>query len=440
MRLNVDSRTKRAVHKLQTAVSTAAIWRAVRCATSTGIPALLGAATGNGDFGWAALGGFEATLADLGGSYRARFTAMGLLSVAGASGLFLGMVSNGHFWLLLLCTLMWTFMWAYAGILGGTVNAFNVIVVVVFLCGIETHIHSWTQAVHHALYLLGGGMWATLLSLFLWPVHPYRPARIAVAKCNGGLSSMVSSTLTLLRREEAPAKLWHRVARMHQYEMRNSLENARTVIAATRAQQLAENVRGEQLLVLLETADVMLGYAISATEYAEHIHSNTRHRERLAGFLEQWRKSLVSVSNSARGRSPFEPLLNEHREKMRHMAVQAGTTGDSILPHLVVSTADAMDVVLTAVFSARTGLPLETGAAVPIGPSHRTISLPSRSMWQTLCEAWSWESVTLRHALRVSAVCALGIVISGLLHLHHGYWIAMTSVIVLRPNLAAAMA
>jgi uncharacterized membrane protein YccC len=436
MRLNADSRTKRAIHKLQPAVSSAAVWRAVRCATSTGIPALLGTATGNGDFGWAALGGFEATLADLGGSYRARFTAMGLLSLAGACGLFLGMISNGHFWLLLLCTLIWSFIWAYAGVLGGTVNAFNVIVIVIFLCGIETHIGLWTQAVQHALYLLGGGMWATLLSLFLWPVHPYRPARTAVAACYSGLSSMISSTLSLLRREEAPAKLWHRVARIHQYEMRNSLETARTVIAATRAQQLAENVRGEQLLVLLETADVMLSYAISATEHAEHIHSNPRLRERLTGFLEQWRELLVWVSNTATSGSPTEPLLNEQREKMRRMAAQARTTGDSFFTHLVVTTADAMDVALTAVFTARTGLPLETGAAVPIGPSHRTISLPSRSMWRTLCEAWSWESVTLRHALRVSVVCTLGILISGLLHLHHGYWIAMTSVIVMRPNLA----
>jgi hypothetical protein len=121
-------------------VSYAALWRALRCATSTGIPALLGATTGNNDFGWAALGGFEATLADLGGSYQARFTAMGLLSVGGAIGLFLGMISGGHHWSVFLGTVIWSFLWAYASVLGGTVNAFNALVVVIFLCGIETHV------------------------------------------------------------------------------------------------------------------------------------------------------------------------------------------------------------------------------------------------------------------------------------------------------------
>jgi uncharacterized membrane protein YccC len=58
-------------------------------------------------------------------------------------------------------------------------------------------------------------------------------------------------------------------------------------------------------------------------------------------------------------------------------------------------------------------------------------------MWRTLREAWSWQSLTLRHALRVSAVCGAGILLAAALHLHHGYWIPMTSVIVLRPHLAA---
>lgn len=96
-----------------------------------------------------------------------------------------------------------------------------------------------------------------------------------------------------------------------------------------------------------------------------------------------------------------------------------------------------MDVALAAAFTARTGLTQETGTAVPIGPAHRTISLPNKSAWRSLRDEWSWRSVTLRHALRVSIVCALGVLISGLLHLQHGYWIAMTSVIVMRPNLAA---
>lgn len=423
---------------LQTRVSSAAFWRALRCATSTGIPALLGATTGNNDFGWAALGGFEATLADLGGSYQSRFIAMGLLSVGGATGLFLGMVSSGHLWSIFLCTVIWSFIWAYATVLGGTVNAFNALVVVIFLCGIETHVPSWTRAAHHALYLLGGGAWATALSLVVWPLHPYRPARVAVGKCYESLAGLLASTLELLRRESADAKLWHRAARHHQYAMRNLLEEARAVIAATRAQELAENVRGEQLLVLLETADVMLGYAIAATERAERIQTQMEQRGFLLTFLERWRQSLLWVHQAAaRDKIPSAAAREQQRDEVRRLASIADKSGDPVITHLARTTADAMDVAIAAAFTARTEVAVATGSAIPIGPSHRTISLPTRPMWQTLREAWSWDSVTLRHALRVCVVCGAGILLAALLHLHHGYWIPMTSVIVMRPHLAA---
>jgi len=153
----VDKKSEFGVRRaLQIRVSSGTLWRALRCATSIGVPALLGVATGNDDLGWASLGGFEATVADLGGSYQARFTSMGLLSLGGAFGLFLGMISGDHLWSVFLCTVIWSFIWAYASVLGGTVSSFNALLVVIFLCGVETHVQSWTQAAHHALYLLGG--------------------------------------------------------------------------------------------------------------------------------------------------------------------------------------------------------------------------------------------------------------------------------------------
>ncbi len=440
---SVDKAEPNARRVFQNRVSSAALWRALRCATSTGFPALLGALTGNNYFGWAALGGFEATLADLGGSYQARFTAMGLLSIGGAFGLFLGMMCSGHLWLVFLCTVIWSFIWAYASVLGGTVNAFNALVVVIFLCGIETHVQSWTRAAHPALYLLGGAAWATTLSLVVWPIHPYRPARVAVGKCYASLGGLLASTIELLRRKSADAKLWHRAARSHQYAMRNLLEDARTIIAASRAQELAENVRGEQLLVLLETADVMLGYAIAATERAEQlqthqVQTHMQQPEFLIAFLERWRQSLLWVDQAAaHDKIPSAAAREQQRDEMRHLATLADRTGDPLIMHLAQMTADAMDVAIAAVFTVRTDVAVPTGAAIPIGPSHRTISLPTRPMWQTLREAWSWDSVTLRHALRVSFVCGVGILLAASLHLHHGYWIPMTSVIVMRPHLAA---
>ena len=424
---------------LRDRISSAALWRALRCATATSVPALIGALTGNGDFGWAALGGFEAVFADLGGSYQARFTAMGLLSVGGAAGLFLGMISSGHVWSVFFCTVVWSFLWSYASVLGGTVSAFNALVIVIFLCGVETHVHSPAEAAQHALYLFGGGLWAIVLSFFLWPIHPYRPARRAVGKCYEEMASMIATTIRRLGQENAPRELWDQAAQRYQYDMRNTLENARTMIAASRAQFLSESLRGEQLLVLLETADVMLGYAIAAIEHAEQIQADPLRRKDVTAFLEKWRESLLWVEETAvRDRLPKSSARDDERARVRRMSADFGEApADRLLTHLAQMSADAMDVAITSVYAVRTGLEPPESSAVPIGPSHGTIALPSLSMWRRLRDAWAWNSVTLRRALRVSVVCGAGILIAAALHLNHGYWIPMTSVIVLRPHLAA---
>ena len=49
-------------------------------------------------------------MADVGGSYLARFMSIGLLSIAGAFGVFLGTISSGHLWSVLLATGIWSFI------------------------------------------------------------------------------------------------------------------------------------------------------------------------------------------------------------------------------------------------------------------------------------------------------------------------------------------
>ncbi len=46
---------------------------------------------------------------------------------------------------------------------------------------------------------------------------------------------------------------------------------------------------------------------------------------------------------------------------------------------------------------------------------------------------WTWESVMMRHALRMAVVAAVDVVLIEVLHVPHGFWLAMTSIIVLQP-------
>jgi len=63
-------------------------FRGLRAAVALCTPLVIGDLAGLSILGWAALGGFEAILADTGGPYRSRLASLATLSVGGATGLF----------------------------------------------------------------------------------------------------------------------------------------------------------------------------------------------------------------------------------------------------------------------------------------------------------------------------------------------------------------
>ena len=40
---------------------------------------------------------------------------------------------------------------------------------------------------------VGGGLWAMVLSLWLWPLHPYQPIRESVAACYRAISAFIGA-------------------------------------------------------------------------------------------------------------------------------------------------------------------------------------------------------------------------------------------------------
>jgi uncharacterized membrane protein YccC len=86
-------------------------------------------------------------------------------------------------------------------------------------------VHTLGGALDSAMMVLLGGTWAVVLSLVLWPVDPFRPARTAVAECFGSLAEFVRE---LKAGDEAKAFEWQR-------GQRTRVEAANAALAATAA-------------------------------------------------------------------------------------------------------------------------------------------------------------------------------------------------------------
>ena len=131
-------------------------FRGLRAAVALCAPLVLGDLAGIPNLGWAALGGFEAIIADTGGPYRARMSSLATLSLGGAAGLFLGSLTGTSLHWALPVTVLFCFLWSYLAVLGQPFSSAGILVQVIFICGIGAPTSNWHEALNNSLLLVAG--------------------------------------------------------------------------------------------------------------------------------------------------------------------------------------------------------------------------------------------------------------------------------------------
>jgi len=440
-------------------------YRGLRAGVALCAPIVLGDLAGIANLGWAGLGGFEAIIADHGGPYRTRLGSLATLSLGGAAGLFLGSLTGASLVWALPVTVLWCFLWSYLAVLGQPFASAGVLVQVIFICGIGAPTTSWREALAHALLLLAGGAWAALLSLFLWPLDAYRPARAAVSDCYTELASFLASIAGLASRQQPDGRiqtpaLWHRLAQHHQYRIRRAVEQGWAAVAAIRAEHQADTAQGHHLVVLLENADLLIARTVALAEHFE-VHAVSpgpdcldRNLSGLADLrnVELWVASLLlrrGGQTAAHARAKRSEMQRLPRFIESCLAPE-GANGRFLLAQIT----EAASLLETAVESATL---LRLGKATdPANPATHAASVGHfgyvyerlgqlRQGWNVvrvldqLTANFTRKSLTLRHAARVALVCGLDVAIILLLHIDHGYWLLLTSLIVLQPHVSGTL-
>ena len=232
--------------------------------------------------GWAALGGFEVILVDNGGPYRSRLETMATLLTGGAIVSVLGAMVSGTLWVAIVVTGLVCFAATYARVASERVASTSVIILVLYFAGFGRETHTFAAASIAAMQFLLGGLWAAALSLVVWPVDPFRPARNAVADCykvlweftrtrfaeNGFHKHAALESRTPLAAH--PVMAHKEQTSEFQREMRLKMEFARRTLGTAPARVTARTVRARNLTVLLETADMLFAITMRWREMAEN--------------------------------------------------------------------------------------------------------------------------------------------------------------------------
>jgi uncharacterized membrane protein YccC len=405
--------------------------------------------------GWAALGGFEAILVDNGGPYRSRLTTMLTVLLGGAFACIVASMVSTPLWLAVIATAAFCFAITFARVLSNQLASTSVIILVLYFAGYGGESHTLVGALGNALSYVLGGLWAAVLSLVLWPLDPFRPARIAVADCYTRLAEFTSQVHTTSPHTSDRQAERHRMHELQRH-MRLSIETARAAIGTTGARITARTLRARSLSVLLETADLLFAGTIRWTELLESTPDKRPQATitRALSWLERSERAISAAlrQRPADGGASFAPdgshSLEHLRkpEKLLNKLESSGDSNDPLIRHLVREERDMLlniEVAFEAIQTLWSGVepsakPQHSGQEIERSSLAKQSREASGRGWRAMIDSaranWTTRSFMMRHALRMLVVGAADVLLMRMVHVRHGGWLAMTSIIVLQPT------
>jgi uncharacterized membrane protein YccC len=428
-----------------------AVWAGLRAALATVLPLALGLLLGVPEAGWAGLAGLLVTLADKGGPYDKRARGMGTLTLLGAAVGMLAAPAGADPWvdagLMLLGVTAASFARAYGETAGGIAGSLSVI----FVVSLGAPAAGLEAASTRGLALLLGGLWATTLSLLLWPLRPYLPARRAVARVYTQLAE-AAGELGLRTWQGAAPEVWMEAMTRHAPPLRSRIEEARSALGATRLGLAQQGKRGEHLVVLLELAEPMAAVLASLGEAMQVLSRDPRYRparERVEALcnayaaMARWVARVLPADRNEgmpRVRDAELPLARKLLSRPRPVGYgRARPIREQEAP------APAHVEELLGKLREYAGVAHETAAGLHHGDAvsgrgRRSVTPPRlerRPLLAPLRDHLKRDSLVLRHALRVGLVATATLLLTRALQWGDAHWVTLAVIGILQPYSAS---
>lgn len=403
----------------------------VRAAVATVFPLAAAQLLGLGGAGtWLSFGGFNGALSDRGGSYRMRASVMAGVTAAGAFSAGAGALAAGRAAVAIPLVFGVAFVASLLRVYGASGTSVGGAMLTVLVVSIAFPAASLAEALHRAGYVLVGGSWALFVALVLWPLRPYRPARVAVAAVYRELATYADRIAARVRSsagEETPPS---------GVPVRLALEGARAVLVDLQRGRPGRVERGERLLVLAVAGDQMFGHLVALGES-------------LSSRAPRGEAALREVVSGAAGEAAqLQRQVAAALERESGGADAAVSwSGDAVRRLAGATEAEHVAIVLDrlAQFATTAVVAVESlngaggrGARYATSDDLRRViteevESPRESAWAPLRALFARESLLMGFALRVALVTAAATAAVDVLDLPRGYWVTITVIVILQP-------
>jgi uncharacterized membrane protein YccC len=310
---------------------------------------------------------------------------------------------------------------SFARIYGQAPQQLGALLAVVQILSLDRAIPNLTEAVWLAMAFIGGGLWATLLTMVIWRIYPYLPARRALAESFRQLSELVGDLYALARTPAISDADWEAHARTHRRAVREAIETARTVVLDTLRSRGASSNRAAQCLIRLETADQIFGSLTALGDLLER--GTASERKAAVPILRRLRPLLLIL-----GRVVITDDPDAHYRIERAIDAIAADAAklppDSPLHRLLEPITERLRIAHT--------MTVPADFSPEFDASGRPVALRQR-IFGPLRANLNWQSPALRHALRIAVTAAGPLAFTMAWFTPYDHWLTITVVSTMQP-------
>lgn len=346
-------------------------------------------------------------------------------------------------WLFMILLPILCFFFSMIGVYGARATAIGIAALLVMVMMTHEALSGW-QVVYFALYILGGGLWYTLLSLVLYSLRPYKLIQQAMGE-------YVLSAATYLRTRagfysaDADIDECYRELMTAQIDVQQKQDLVAELLFKTRS-IVKESTHTSRILmmVFLDVSDLLERAMTSHQDYRKlHTYFDDtgilpEYRDiilSLADEMDEIGLSLISGKTSGYDADIDKELVTE-REHLQQLRIKqlnpSNLEGFISLRHILDSIDDIAGRIRT----------LHQYTSYDRKLRRIKVDTPDPSKYvtrQTIDPQQFWDNFSLksnifRHSLRITIAALAAYLIGQLLPFGRGYWILLTVIVILKPG------
>src|SRR5450830_1046882 len=386
----------------------ASLSEGLRAAFGAGTMLMLGELLHNPLFSWAAIGAFLTCLADSAGSNRARLASMGGFALASTlAGMFAATLSGAGLATGLLAIMACAGIAGFSRLYGAATGLVLMLAAGVSAILADTPVVMWPPQHSHVLIYFFGCAWATLLGLTVWRIHPFAPARAALARVYKALAELAVSV-----REEQAA-----TTRRHAHM---DIDSARKALMRITTERIDSSHVVENLQIKLLHADALLTCITVLCDLRLTSYQDVIVQRRIGRILKAMAWLLQEFALSLAGAATFNDTDNDRALLRLHQLVGRMPEQARLrlaLPELTMDR--AAHEVLLADWKQSARPPATLAALLRYGCVHLRA-----------------DSKEAQHGLRCAVAAGTTYLLVHLLGLPFGYWATMATMLVMQPSIA----